>query len=166
MAKGFKVFDTDMQTDVIRFPDGEEMPTNWSVVAENKLYGGKLAWRPTTLIKPTFDNEIETRTFTSRVIADDDVTVTYTVTDKDLATVKSTKKSLAKQTGKGIILAKHGAEQQCDASLSLLTAGEITAIKDDITTIRNYYKNTFKPAVNAATTVQEVKAVAINFPPI
>jgi len=163
MAKGFKVFDNDMQTDVSRFPSGEELPLNY---ATGKVINGKLVWRPAVVgDNPSFDPVIQTRTI-ARVVGDINVTVNYTVIDNDLAATKEAKKAEAKNIGRVMVEAKRTPVDQRNASLGILSAQEITDLKADVNTIRNYYKDTFVPAVNAATTVQEVKAVVIDFPDI
>tara|TARA_R100001530_G_scaffold38185_1_gene29599 strand:- start:3354 stop:3851 length:498 start_codon:yes stop_codon:yes gene_type:complete len=165
MTKGFKVWDNNYDSEVnpTKYPKGKEMPLNW---ATGKKINGKLIWRPAVIgVNPPFDQTIQTRTL-AHVMEDSQITIDYTVTDNNLFNTKQNKKLEAKQIGKGLLLAKNNVEDQRNAALGILTAGEITTIKNDINTIRNYYKNDFVPAVNACTTVQEVKAVSINFPPI
>jgi hypothetical protein len=163
MAKGFKIFDNDMQTDIGNYPDGQEMPINY---ATGKIINGKPVWRPAVIgTNPSFDLDIQTRSI-ARVVGNNDVTINYMVTDKDLATIKALKKKEAKAIGKNLLLAKRNVEDQRNAALGILAAQEITDIKADINTIRNYYKDDFVPSINACTTVQQVKAVAIDFPNI
>ena len=155
-----------METNTTAFPLGLNMPSNYATGKKYPIGSNKLVWRPAVIgTNPSYDETIQSRS-ANYVINDDNVTINYTVTNNNLTATKTAKKQEAKEIGKGIILAKHDAEQQRNASLGLLTAGEITTIQNDITTIRNHYKNTVKSDINAATTVQEVKAVAINFPPI
>jgi hypothetical protein len=165
MAKGFKVWDNtyDSEVNPTTYPEGKGMPSNW---ATGKKVNGKLVWRPTVIgTNPAYDPTIQSRTI-SHVMGDVNITINYSVTDNNLVDTKAKTLAAAKEVGKNILLAKRSIEDQRNAALGILTAAEITAVKADITTIRNYYKNTFVPAVNACTTVQAVKAVIINFPSI
>ena len=163
--KGFKVWDNvfDEIVNPTNFPEGKEMPVNW---ATGKKVNGKLVHRPAIIgTNPSFDSDIQTRS-AAYVINDSDVTINYTVNDKDLAAVKASKKTEAKGIGKNIVFNKHTPEDQMNANAERLTQGEIDQQNTDIGTIRSYYKNDLVPSINACTTVQQVKAITINFPDI
>ena len=164
--KGFKVWDNIMETDTNAFPLGLDMPSNY---ASGKIYppgSGKLVWRPAIIgSNPAFDEFIQTRN-TDYVINDNNVTINYIVTNNGLLETQNKKKLEAKGVGNAILLSKRNAEDQRNAALGILQAGEIAAIKTDINVIRNHYKNVIEDDIDSATTVQEVKAVTINFPDI
>ena len=165
MAKGFKVWDNDYDIEInpTNFPEGKEMPGNYTT---GKKVNSKLVWRPVSIgTNPSFDSDIQTRS-AAYVINDSDVTINYTVNDKDLAAVKASKKTEAKGIGKNIVFNKHTPEDQMNANAERLTQGEIDQQNTDIGTIRSYYKNDLVPSINACTTVQQVKAITINFPDI
>jgi|TARA_Y100000310_G_scaffold269935_1_gene283485 hypothetical protein len=160
---GFKVKDTVMLTDVNRYPDGIEVPSNY---LSGKVTNGKLWWRPVNLVKPDYDPEIETRTFSSRTVNDASVDVTYVVTDRDLAEVKTNKLEAARVIGRAKLHVTYDQEEQTNAAIGESTAEEKTTIRAAIASYKTYFQTDLKPAVNACTTVQQVKAIVIDFPDI
>jgi len=140
-----------------------EMPSNW---ATGKTQNGLLVWRPAAITNANYDNEIQTRTGPVETIEDTQVRADYTIQDKPLDDVKASFAAKFKVQGRAIIEAKHSPEDQRNANANRLPQGEVDQQNTDIAIIRNYWKDTLKPAINACTTVQEVKAITANWPTI
>jgi|TARA_Y100000310_G_scaffold303929_1_gene342652 hypothetical protein len=155
MAKGFKVWDNDYDPVVnpTNFPEGKEMPGNY---ATGKTINGKLVWRPVNIgTNPSYDSVIQDRT-RAHVMNDDNVTINYTVNDKNLNEYKKLRAKEFLREGITILNTKYTEEFEREGA----------GYTADRATLRDYAIGTLKPAVQAAGTVSAVRGVTATWPDI
>ena len=141
-----------------RFENPSPIPASWENISRLNLSSPadiiSRGWRPCEFINETYDPDIQNRSAPVKNIQATKAVFTYTITDKPLNQVKKWKGRLFMREGWNLLLEKYPEEFDREGS----------AYNTDRATLKNYAINTLKSAIQAVSTVQDVKNVIAVWP--